>query len=158
MDGTSQVSVKVRCYQVYQQPGDAAFVPAGNAYQLHVLRNTICLQSIFASSECTLSARQMFNETTWLGSHPRRNNALPIMDIRLWMCMGNVTDRAKSTIEGINVLKSSQQTRKFAVAEGSVASSTPAKRRRRRTQPTKDAQSTDPTPPCSARGCDCAKK
>ncbi|KXN67928.1 hypothetical protein CONCODRAFT_25856, partial [Conidiobolus coronatus NRRL 28638] len=65
----------VRAYQVYQNPGDAVFIPAGCAHQVLNLSNCIKVATDFISPERTLQCMHIAKEFSKLPRlHPRNGD------------------------------------------------------------------------------------
>ncbi|KAJ2311280.1 hypothetical protein H4S02_008158, partial [Coemansia sp. RSA 2611] len=84
-----QLGDDARSCRVWQDEGDAVFVPAGSTYQRRTFRNTVCVQSKFLSPEHVATARRVSAEVATRTKGARRREALPIMDILWWTWMGS---------------------------------------------------------------------
>ncbi|KAJ2835491.1 hypothetical protein FBU31_001613, partial [Coemansia sp. 'formosensis'] len=77
-----------RCCRVYQQPGDAVFVPLGCMFQRRTFANTISVQSRFMSPEHIADTRQVSGRLNTTKHLKRKEYSLPVMDILWWTWMG----------------------------------------------------------------------
>ncbi|KAJ2752560.1 hypothetical protein GGI19_003752, partial [Coemansia pectinata] len=77
-----------QCYRVYQQPGDAVFVPLGCMFQRRTFANTISMQSRFMSPEHIADTRQVSGRLNTTKQLKRKEYSLPVMDILWWTWMG----------------------------------------------------------------------
>ncbi|KAJ2649657.1 hypothetical protein IWW40_002998 [Coemansia sp. RSA 1250] len=79
---------EARSCRVWQNAGDAVFVPAGSIYQKRIFSNCISVESKFLSPEHTATARRVSSSITASKGHVQRKEALPVMDILWWTWMG----------------------------------------------------------------------
>ncbi|KAJ2249210.1 hypothetical protein GGI13_004367 [Coemansia sp. RSA 455] len=77
-----------QCYRVYQQPGDAVFLPLGCMFQRRSYANTISVQSRFISPEHIADTRQVAGRLNTTKQLKRKEYSLPVMDILWWAWMG----------------------------------------------------------------------
>ncbi|KAJ2615140.1 Lysine-specific demethylase 3B [Coemansia sp. RSA 1365] len=113
-----------KCFRVYQNVGDAVFVPSGYLYQRRIFNNTICVQSKFLGPEHTAAAHRLSRELTTNCRNMRRKEALPVMDILWWTWMRGFGQHDNTA----NVVISSKKPRGVRAHDGS--NSTPVKRQK----------------------------
>ncbi|KAJ1912160.1 hypothetical protein LPJ71_002773 [Coemansia sp. S17] len=77
------------CYRIYQNPGDAVFVPAGCAHQVCNYSSAIKVAMDFVSPERVEHCRRLTGEFRQLDSkHPRRLDLLQLGNILWWTFAG----------------------------------------------------------------------
>ncbi|KAI8319059.1 hypothetical protein GQ54DRAFT_265969 [Martensiomyces pterosporus] len=78
-----------RCYRVYQNPGDAVFVPAGCAHQVCNYASAVKVAMDFVSPERVDQCKQMTDEFRQLQpSHQRNKDLLQLNNILWWTVAG----------------------------------------------------------------------
>ncbi|KAJ2364974.1 hypothetical protein H4S01_003495 [Coemansia sp. RSA 2610] len=84
------------CYRIYQNPGDAVFVPAGCAHQVCNYASAVKIAMDFVSPERVEHCRRLTGEFRRLDSkHPRGQDLLQLNSILWWTFAGKQTKARK---------------------------------------------------------------
>ncbi|KAJ2147504.1 hypothetical protein IW142_001571 [Coemansia sp. RSA 564] len=85
------------CYRIYQNPGDAVFVPAGCAHQVCNYASAVKIAMDFVSPERVEHCRRLTSEFRQLkNSHPRNHDLLQLNSIMWWTFAGRQDLQTKS--------------------------------------------------------------
>ncbi|KAJ1958633.1 hypothetical protein EC988_000184, partial [Linderina pennispora] len=133
----AQFGANGMCYRIYQNPGDAVFVPAGSAHQVCNYANAIKVAMDFVSPERVEFCQRMTADFRKLPSeHLRNRDLLQIDNILLWTFAGKGAMREKEKPAKKPPAAASRSKKKKdakqAAEQPSAASPAPAKRARTR--------------------------
>ncbi|KAJ1726382.1 hypothetical protein LPJ61_005223, partial [Coemansia biformis] len=85
------------CYRVWQNPGDAVFVPAGSAHQVCNYASAVKIAMDFVSPERVEHCRRLTDEFRRLDpTHPRNRDLLQLNSI-LWWAFAGPQDKKRAT-------------------------------------------------------------